>query len=90
MESTILRLRVAPKSSQDAMVGWHGGALKIKVRAAPENGRANDAVVAVLAAALSLPRNAIVMESGQASRDKRVRIIGLTEADVQARLPAFE
>jgi uncharacterized protein (TIGR00251 family) len=83
MESTVLTLRVAPKSARDAVVGWHGGALKIKVRAAPEGGKANAAVVEVLAEALGVPRAAITIESGHASRDKRVRIEGLTARGVQ-------
>jgi len=64
MESTRLTLRVTPKSSQDAIVGWQGDALKIKVRAAPENGRANAAVIAVLAEALGLPQKSVIIECG--------------------------
>ena len=86
MESTLLTLRVAPKSSQDAVVGWHGGALKIKVRAAPENGRANAAVIKLLSAALGVPQKSVVIESGETSRHKCVRIHGLALAAVQARL----
>jgi len=89
MESTLLVLRVSPKSSSDAIVGWHGGALKVKVRAAPEDGRANAAVVIVLAAALDLPQKSITLESGQTSRNKRVRIHGLGSVVVKARLAAL-
>ncbi len=85
MDSTVLTLRVAPKSPTDAIVGWHGAALKIKVRAAPENGRANEAVIGLLAEALDLPRKSIVLERGHASRDKRVRITGLSIPAVRAR-----
>jgi uncharacterized protein len=86
LESACLKLRVAPKSAQDAIVGWHGDALKIKVRAAPENGRANAAVVKLLAETLGLPRAAIVLESGHTSRDKRVRVQGLSAEKVAERL----
>jgi len=71
-------------------MGWHAGALKIKVRAAPENGRANDAVLDVLAQTLNVPRALIAMESGHASRNKRVRITGLSNEAVLARLPAVK
>ena len=88
MESACLTLRVTPKSSLDAVVGWQGDALKIKVRAAPENGRANAAVVEVLAGALGLPKFAITIKSGQTSRNKRVRILGLAQVEVKKRLDA--
>ena len=81
-----LNLRVIPKASTDAIVGWHGDALKIKVRAAPEAGKANAAVIEVLARALDIAPRAVVLESGATSRNKRVRIVGLTEAMVRARL----
>jgi len=79
-------LRVTPKSSQDAVVGWHREALKIKVRAAPENGRANAAVVEVLAGALGVAQKSVTIESGETSRNKRVRIHGLAQISVKARL----
>jgi uncharacterized protein (TIGR00251 family) len=86
MESCVLALRVTPKSSQDAIVGWHGDALKIKVRAAPENGRANAAVIAVLAEALGVPKKSITIESGETSRQKRMHIQGLAQPVARARL----
>ena len=88
MISSCLALRVAPKSASDAIVGWHGEALKVKVRAAPENGKANAAVIALLATTLGVPQKAISLESGQASRNKRVRITGLTIPAVQAQITA--
>ena len=69
-------------------MGWQGDALKIKVRAAPENGRANAAVVEVLAKALGLPKSALTLESGESSRHKRVCIRGLALVDVKKRLDA--
>lgn len=81
MESVVVTLRVAPKSKQNAIVGWHGEALKIKVCAAPENGEANRAVIAVLALELGLPKAAFAFDSGLTSRNKRLRINGIsTEA----------
>lgn len=86
MDSTQLLLRVAPKSAQDCLVGWHGEALKVKVRAAPEDGRANAAVIKLLADALGLPQKAIALESGVTSRNKRIRIDGINGAELKNRL----
>jgi len=86
MPVTVLSLRVSPGASKDAIVGWHGNALKIRVCAAPENGKANDAVIALLSNTLGLPRRAIILHSGHASRSKRIRIEGLTLTEITARL----
>ncbi len=89
MESAVLILRVAPKSSQDAIVGWHGEALKVKVRAAPEDGRANEAVIKVVAKVLGLPLKSVTIASGQTSRNKRVRIQGLGLTVVKTRIDSL-
>lgn len=73
-QGTRLRLRVKPGARKSAIVGVHGGALKVSVAAPPERGKANAAVVALLAEALGLPASAITIASGTASQDKVVRI----------------
>jgi len=71
---TRLRLRVKPGARKTAIVGVHGGALKVAVAAAPEKGRANRAVVKLLAEALDLPPSAVTITSGEASQDKVAEI----------------
>lgn len=71
---TRLRLRVKPGARKTAILGVHGGALKIAVAAAPEKGKANKAVVALLADALGLPPSAITIASGETSQDKVVEL----------------
>ena len=71
---TRLRLRVSPKAKRNAVQGLRGDALKVSVTAAPERGRANDAVIALLAEALDLPASSIELVSGAASKDKVVEI----------------
>ncbi|KAA0216180.1 DUF167 domain-containing protein [bacterium] len=71
-----LRLRVLPKGSHDRVSGPYGGALKVSVRAAPERGKATEAVVKLLAEVLGVPRKDVEVVSGLTSQDKVVVIRG--------------
>ena len=84
----ILRVHVIPNAKGDCVVGEHGGAIKIKLRAPAVDGKANAALVQFLAEQMKLPRRAILLQSGQRSRDKLIRIDGLSEEEVRARLRA--
>jgi uncharacterized protein YggU (UPF0235/DUF167 family) len=84
--STRLRLRVSPGARSAEVVGRHGEAWKVRVAAAPEGGRANDAVVRLLADKLSLPREAVTLVSGHGARDKIVQLTGLDSTQVEQRL----
>jgi len=74
-----LDLNVIPSSSRDEVVGWLGRALKIKVRAAPEKGKANKAVCALLAKTLELPKGAVCISAGETSGKKTAEISDLVE-----------
>jgi len=80
-----LRVHVVPNANSDCVVGEHGGAIKIKLRAPAVEGKANTALVRFLAEQMKLPRRAIVLQSGQRSRDKLLRIDGLSEEEVRRR-----
>ena len=69
-----LHLKVVPKASRDRVVGWVGDRLKVQVTAAPERGKANDAVIGVLAAALGLARSQVRIVAGETSPLKTVEI----------------
>ena len=86
MESTRLRLRVSPGAARAAIVGRHGEGWKIRVAAAPEAGRANAAVIRLLADTLSVPRDAVTLVSGHAGRDKIVELAGLGPSQIERRL----
>ena len=86
MESTRLRLRVSPGAARAGVVGRHGDAWKIRVAAAPEGGRANDAVIRLLADTLSVPRDAVTLVSGHGGRDKIVELVGLGPSQIARRL----
>jgi uncharacterized protein (TIGR00251 family) len=66
--------------------GIHGGAVKVAVRAAPENGKANAEIEEVLAAFFDVPKRSVAVAAGHASRNKRVRIAGLTTELAKQRL----
>ena len=80
-----LHLKVIPKSSKDRVVGWVGDRLKVQVSAPPERGKANDAVVEVLASALGIPRSRVRIVAGETAPLKTVDIDG--DDAVLAKLP---
>jgi uncharacterized protein (TIGR00251 family) len=88
MKPTRLRLRVSPGATRAEVVGCHGEAWKVRVAAPPEAGRANDAVVRLLADTLSVSRNAVTLVSGQGSRDKIVELTGIDHSLAERRLTA--
>jgi uncharacterized protein len=83
-----LQLRVAPGASRPGVVGRHGDAWKVRVAAAPERGKANDAVLDLLAQTLSLPRSSVTLVSGAGSRDKIVELAGIEPDEIERRLAA--
>jgi uncharacterized protein len=83
-----LRFRIIPNAKNNMVVGEHGGAVKIKLRAPAVEGKANTALICFLAEQLKLPRHAVVLERGHRSRDKVIRINGLAEEEVRSRLCA--
>lgn len=82
-----LRVHVQPGAGRSAVVGRHGDAVKIKVAAPPEGGRANEAVTELLASSLGLPASQVTLVSGASSRSKRFRV-GPIALDVVRRVIA--
>jgi uncharacterized protein len=87
--SARLRLRVAPGAAHSSVVGRYGEAWKIRVAAPPEDGRANDAVLRLLADTLSVPRASLTLVSGHGARDKIVELTGIGPVEVEQRLSAL-
>jgi uncharacterized protein len=75
-----------PGSSVSKVRGVHGTALKVAVRAAPERGKANDEIVEVLADFFDVAEHTVTIVSGETSRNKRVRIDGLSIDTALARI----
>jgi uncharacterized protein (TIGR00251 family) len=83
MSSVEIQVRVIPNASRDEIVGWHAGALKIKTAVAPESGKANQAICALLAKRLGLPKRAVSVLRGQTSPMKCLQIEGLSESELR-------
>jgi uncharacterized protein (TIGR00251 family) len=86
--AAILHVRVQPRASRNEVLGFNGPVLRVRVTAPPEAGRANDAVVALLAEALGVPRSRIRILRGHAARNKVVLVESLTQAEAARRLEA--
>lgn len=81
-----LRFHIVPNAKQNKVVSQHGRAIKIKLRAPAVEGKANAALRSFLAEELKVPEHAIMIERGHKSRDKLVRIDGLSEEELRRRL----
>lgn len=95
MSSARIPVRLTPRASRDAITGFQAGAgdgrargdvLVVRVTAPPVEGRANDALLRLLARALDLPPSALRLVAGEASRSKVVEVVGLESAEVRRRL----
>ena len=85
-QGLVVRVRAQPGAARERIVGLHARALKVAVTAAPEKGKANDAIAGVLAATLGVPGRAVTLVAGAHSRDKRFLVQGLTTAMLRLRL----
>jgi uncharacterized protein len=83
---TIIAVRVIPRSPRTRVDGMRGDAFLVRLAAPPVEGAANDALIALLAAQLNLPRRNIRILSGDRSRDKIVGITGLTFDEIAERM----
>jgi uncharacterized protein (TIGR00251 family) len=79
---------IVPNAKANQVIGSHGAAIKIKLRAPAVEGKANAALRRFLAEELKIPERNVVLERGQKSRDKLIRICGLSDEDARRRLLA--
>ena len=84
--TTRLRLRVSPGARRTELAGRYAEGWKVRVSAAPERGRANEAVVELLARRLGLDKHAVSVISGHAARDKVVELRGVGRLEAERRL----
>ena len=81
-----LSVTVSPGAARSQLVGRHGDGWKARVAAPPERGRANQALVELLAEALGVPRSGVRVVAGQSAKTKVVEVDGLEAEDVERRL----
>lgn len=88
---TRLTVRLTPRGGADRIDGWDTDAegravLRARVRAAPTDGKANTALLSLIARALTIPESDVMIARGAASRLKMLEIEGLSEAEIRTRL----
>jgi uncharacterized protein (TIGR00251 family) len=76
-DAVVLHVHVQPAAGRSAVVGRHGAALKVRVAAAPEGGRANEACAGLLAETFGLTRGQVELVSGPSSRAKQFKLAGV-------------
>lgn len=82
-DGVIVSVHASPRASKNRIEGLHGDALKIRLKAPPVDGKANEALIGFLSDALDIPQRRITLLSGQASRHKRLAISGVTLSGVR-------
>jgi hypothetical protein len=83
-----IELTVSPGAARSELVGRHGDGWRARVAAPPERGRANRALVELLAEALGVPRDKVTVVAGKTARRKVVEVDGLDAAEIDRRLEA--
>lgn len=81
-EGVVLNVRAQPRSSRPGLDGVVGEALKVRIRAAPVDGKANRELVETLADAFGLAKGQVVFKSGESSKTKRILLRGVSAASV--------
>lgn len=82
-DPALLAVRIQPRASKNEIVPMEGGAFKIRLTAPPVDGAANEALVRFLSDILGIAKTRVEIVSGQTSREKRIRIGGMSGADVR-------
>jgi uncharacterized protein len=82
-------VRVAPRAKRNAVAGMTGDALKVAVQQPPEDGRANEAVIELLADWLNVKRRQVAIVTGATHRNKIVRVTGVSRAIIEDRLKSL-
>ncbi len=88
-EGVTFAIKVHPRARKNAVTGVVGDALKLALTAPPVEGRANQAVIEFFAELFEIPRSSVTIASGASSRNKVVKIAGVSRATAEQRLMAI-
>ena len=86
LSGVVLRVKAQPKARRNGIVGVHAGNLKVQVSAAPEHGKATEAVLELIAESFKLKRSQVTLQSGATTPLKRILITGISLAELTKRL----
>lgn len=82
----VLEIKVTPRSSKNVLAGWEAGVLKIRLKAVPEKGKANEELIEFLSEVLDISKSRIHLLRGHTGRLKQVQIEGLTQDELSKKL----
>lgn len=82
-EGVVLSVKARPRSSRAGLDGLFDGAVKVRIRSAPVDGKANKELIETLADAFNLPKSSVSFVSGESSKTKRLLLRGITAAQVR-------
>ncbi len=85
-EGATFAVKVHPRARKNAITGEVGDALKVALTAPPVEGRANEACIEFFAEVLNVPRSSVSIAAGQSSRNKVIRVAGVSAEEVRRRL----
>jgi uncharacterized protein (TIGR00251 family) len=89
-EGVVLSVKAQPRSSKAGVDGLLGDAVKVRVRCAPVDGKANKELIETVAEAFGVPRSAVVLKSGETSKTKRMVLCGVSGAEFETMLKDTE
>ena len=84
--SVSLTVKVTPRASKNALVGWEEGVLKVRLKATPQQGEANEMLIEFLSEVLEIPKSWIELVRGHTSRHKQLRITGISAAQLTTKI----
>lgn len=84
---TTFAVKVHPRARKNAVTGMTGDTLRLDLTAPPLEGKANEACIRFFADLLEVPRSSVTIAAGQNSRNKIIRVVGLSAAELEKRLP---
>lgn len=82
----VIDVRVIPRASKSEVSGTRGDAVLVRLKAPPVDGAANAELIEILASRLQIPRRSVAIVTGETSRRKRVKVMGLDVATAEARI----